>query len=152
MAKIAFKNVDTLSKDLEKRVDEGHAQDEMKHGVVHNHKRFAIIAMDESGKEVGFLQAYTFYAEVYVDNIWVDPAARGRGFGSKLLRELEDQFRGKGFNNMNLCTSGFQAAEFYKKCGFQFEFTRKNLKNPKFSKSFFVKFFDDEVQSQGIMK
>lgn len=42
---------------------------------------------------------------------------------------------------MNLSTYGFQAPEFYKKCGFTLEFIREDKKNPKLTKYFFVKFF-----------
>ncbi|MDR1254909.1 MAG: GNAT family N-acetyltransferase [Puniceicoccales bacterium] len=54
-----------------------------------------------------------------------------KGYGRKLLQELELQFEGKGFWNINLCTSEFQAPEFYKKCGFELEFIRKiiNIQN-----------------------
>jgi hypothetical protein len=40
----------------------------------------------------------------------------------------------------------------YKKCGFVEEFTRINKKNPKLSKTFFVKYFDEEDQFQGVLK
>lgn len=68
-----------------------------------------------------------------------------------ILQALENHFRGKGFNNINLVTSAFQAPGFYEKCGFQVEFVRENMKNPKLTKTFFVKFFDDEVQTQGLL-
>ena len=51
-----------------------------------------------------------------------------------------------------MVTSAFQAPGFYEKCGFQAEFVRVNKKNPKLTKTFFVKFFNDEVQTQGILK
>lgn len=84
--------------------------------------------------------------------LWIDEAYRRRGFGRVLLRDLEKRFKGKGFNNINLVTSKFQAPEFYKKCGFKAEFQRINEKNPKLSKTFFVKFFGEESQSQGIIE
>ncbi len=51
-----------------------------------------------------------------------------------------------------MVTSAFQAPGFYEKCGFQAEFVRINKKNPKLTKTFFVKFFSDEIQTQGILK
>ncbi len=83
--------------------------------------------------------------------MWVHSKYRGQGYGRKLIHELEAKFKGQGFNNINLCTNTFNAPEFYKKCGFIAEFTRENKKNPKLSKTFFVKFFEDEVQNQGIL-
>lgn len=72
--------------------------------------------------------------------------------GRKLLQELENQFKGQGYNNINLVTSHFQAQDFYKKRGFIAEFTRVDKKNPKLSKTFFVKYFDEENQFQGVLK
>lgn len=82
----------------------------------------------------------------------MDSAYRGRGYGRKLLQAVEDHFKGQGFNNINLVTSAFQAPEFYKKCGFTAEFTRINKINPQLSKTFFVKFFEEENQTQGLLK
>ena len=82
--------------------------------------------------------------------MWVHSAYRGKGYGRKLLHELENHFEGKGFNNMNLVTSAFQAPDFYKKCGFTVEFVRENKVNPKLTKTFFAKYFKNEIQHQGI--
>ena len=71
-------------------------------------------------------------------------------FIENLSEDLEQRMS-EGFNNINLCTSAFQAPEFYKKCGFTAEFTRENKINPKLSKTFFVKFFEDEKQTQGLL-
>ena len=70
----------------------------------------------------------------------------------QLPDEVENQFKGQVYNNINLVTSHFQAPDFYKKCGFIAEFTRINKKNPKLSKTFFVKYFDEENQFQGVLK
>ena len=34
--------------------------------------------------------------------------------------------------------------------GFTVEFIRKNHKNPQLTKTFFIKYFDDEIQTQGL--
>jgi ribosomal protein S18 acetylase RimI-like enzyme len=91
---------------------------------------------NNSGTITGVLQAYTAFAEVYVDDIWLQPEHRKSNYGRKLLEELEIRFKGKGYYNINLVTGGFQAPEFYKKCGFEVEFTRINKNNPKRSKTF----------------
>jgi len=76
---------------------------------------------------------------------------RGKGLERKLLNELEDRFQGRGYNNINLVTSEFQAPEFYKKCGFKQEFVRVNKHNRKLTKIFFIKYFNDEAQTQRIL-
>lgn len=110
-----------------------------------------VLALKDNNTIIGALTAYTAYAEIYIDDIWVEPKYRGYGYGRKLIQDLEDRFRGKGYNNINLVTSHFQAPEFYKKCGFIAEFTRENKHNPKLSKTFFVKFFDNKEQHKGIL-
>lgn len=94
--------------------------------------------------------AFTAFAEIYIDDMWVDSQHRRKGYGRQLLVELENHFKGKGFNNINLVTNAFNAPEFYKKCRFTLEFIRENVKNPKLTKYFFIKYFDDDVQTQGI--
>jgi ribosomal protein S18 acetylase RimI-like enzyme len=94
----------------------------------------------------------TIFAEIYINEMWIDSKYRNKGFGRLLLSELEKQFEGKGFWNINLCTSEYQAPEFYKKCGFELEFIRKNHQYPKLTKYFFVKYFKNETQTQGILQ
>ena len=82
--------------------------------------------------------------------MWIDYNYRRKGYGRKLLEDLEERFEGKGFNNINLVTNQFNAPAFYKKGGFKIEFIRKNIKNPKLTKFFFVKYFKNEHQTQGL--
>ncbi|MDR1032167.1 MAG: GNAT family N-acetyltransferase [Holosporales bacterium] len=121
-------------------------------GIDTNYKRFSLIAKNDNEEVIGALEGYTVFAEVYVGELWVDAVYRGKGYGRKLLQELERQFQGKGFLNISLCTSEFQAPGFYKKCGFELEFVRKNHQYPKLTKYFFIKYFHNNEQAQGILK
>lgn len=149
MTSIRF--VDQVSDAIEEKMRKGLIEYESSHGIDVNYKRFSLVLMDENDEVVGVLNAYTAFSEVYIDDLWVDGAHRGKGYGRTLLKELENHFKGKGLNNINLVTSQFQAPEFYKKCGFKVEFTRQNLKNPQLTKTFLIKYFDDDVQNQGIL-
>ena len=62
------------------------------------------------------------------------------------MQTIEDYFKDKGFENINLTTYGFQAPEFYKKCGFNVEFIRKNKENPKLDKYYLVKYFWEKIE------
>ena len=146
---IAF--VDKIDEETEKRMTADLIAYEASHGIDVNYRRFSITFSDHHNTIMGVLNAYTAFAEIYVDDIWVHSDYRHKGYGKQLLFALEEQFKGKGFNNINLCTSAFQAPEFYKKCGFIEEFTRINQVNPQLSKTFFVKFFDDQNQYQGLL-
>lgn len=121
------------------------------HGIDLNFNRFNMIMRDDNSEVIGLLSADTIFAEIYVDEMWVDSSHRKKGYGHKLLNELECRFEEKGYWNINLCTSDFQAPEFYKKCGFELEFVRKNFKHPKLTKYFFIKYFKNEIQNQGIL-
>lgn len=146
-----IKCVDELNPKQEAIMERDLVDYEASHGIDVNYKRFHLILEDDYQELIGVLTAYTAFAEVYIDDMWVHSAHRGKGYGRLLIASLENRFRRKGFNNINLCTNQFNAPEFYKKCGFELEFVRKNLKNPKLNKFFMVKFFDDEEQTQGIL-
>jgi ribosomal protein S18 acetylase RimI-like enzyme len=146
---IAF--LDEISEDLDKHwLVDGMAY-ETSHGVDFNHRKISLVISNEDNKPCGVLIATTVFAEIYVENLWVDSAHRGKGYGRKLLEALEKHFEGQGFNNINLVTSAFQAPEFYTKCGYTAEFTRINHINPQFTKTFFVKFFNEARQTQGLL-
>ena len=68
-----------------------------------------------------------------------------------MLDYLYTQYENKGFNNINLVTSEFQAPDFYIKNGYELEYIRKNKHNPKLTKYFFVRFFENPQQHQGII-
>jgi len=132
-----------LRSEIAKRMEDDLAAYELNHKIDLNYQKFYLTIANDEGKIVGVLVAYTAYAEIYIEDIWVDSNYRFAGYGSQLVAELEEKFKGKGYNNINLCTSEFQAPEFYKKCGFELEFIRKNKNNPKLNKYFFVKFLLD---------
>jgi ribosomal protein S18 acetylase RimI-like enzyme len=152
MTDFKIEYVDTLSDNISEKIHQGHIVDESVHGVVCNYKKFSLIVKNTNGNVIGALTAYTAYSEIYVDDMWVDPSCRKSGLGRKLLETLENRFKDKGYNNINLVTSQFQAPDFYKKCGFEVEFVRENKHNPKLTKIFFIKYFNKTPQYQGILK
>ncbi len=111
-----------------------------KNDVNYNFKQFVFTA-SENDEIVGILTGFSYYAEVQINNLVVLEKYRGQGIGSKLIKQVENYFADKGFNNINLTTNAFQAPEFYTKCGFELEFVRNNKENPKLTKYFFVKYF-----------
>lgn len=150
MSRVKF--VEQISDAIEGKMRKDLVDYESSHGIDVNLKRFALVLYDDNEEVVGVLKAYTVFSEVKITDLWVDTPYRCKGYGKALLKALEDRFKGEGFNNINLVTSQFQAPEFYKKCGFEVELIRQNLKNPQLTKTFFIKYFDDEVQNQGILK
>src|SRR5260221_9430227 len=141
MNNVTTQIIDNLSQDIEEKMRKDLVAYESSHGIDVNYKRFALVLKEETGNVIGVLHAFTAFAEVYIDDMWVDQHHRGKGYGRKLLSALEERFKGKGFNNINLVTSAFSAPDFYRKCGFTAEFVRINKKNPQLTKTFFVKYF-----------
>ncbi len=107
-------------------------------GVQCNYTPFAFAAK-QNGKVVGVIKGHSFYREVHVSDLIVAENCRGQGIGTLLLAMVEEHFRGKDFDNINLTTYRFQAPEFYKKCGFTLEYIRENPACPALDKFFFIK-------------
>lgn len=129
-----------LSEQLEELMEEEFTKEEKKYNVCCNYTPYSFVA-SENGDVLGIITGYTSYEEVYIDDLIVIDKYRGNDIGTKLVKKVENYFKGKGFNNINLCTNGFQAPKFYEKCGYQLEFVRRNKNNPKLDKYFYVKFY-----------
>ena len=125
---------------IENFIEEEQQKYEAKHGVVCNYTPFCFIAK-ENDEMVGAIAGATFFSEVYIDELVVREDQRGKEIGTKLINAVEEYYKNSGFDNMNTCTNEFQAPNFYEKCGFELEFTRKNKDNPKLNKYFYVKYF-----------
>lgn len=139
--KISF--IEELPEEIQEKAEQGLTEYEISHQINVNYQPFALVLTDEKNDVMGVLSAFTSYSSIHIDDMWVDKDHRGKGYGKALLAELENRFKDKGLNNINLVSCAFQAPEFYKKCGFKTEFVRENVKNPKLTMTFFVKFFNE---------
>ena len=111
-----------------------------KNGVECNYVPFTFIAK-EKGETLGFITGHSYYKEVYISDLIVFEEHRNKHIGTKLMQSVEEHFKDKGFENINLTTYSFQAPDFYKKCGFEVEFMRKSKKEPKLNKYYLAKYF-----------
>ena len=109
-----------------------------KNGIKCNYKPFTYIA-EENNKPIGIITGKSYYDEVSIDDLIVSEEYRHNNIGSQLVNTVIDDFKNKGFKNVTLTTYKFQALEFYKKLGFQLEFTRENKENQKLTKYFLKK-------------
>lgn len=141
--KIEF--VEKLPDAINEKMERGLKEYETSHGINVDYKPFALVLYDEKNEAIGVLDAFSSYSSIYIRDLWVDKDHRGKGYGRKLMTELENHFRGKGFHYINTVSCEFQAPNFYKKCGYKVEFVRKNTVNPKLTITFFIKYFDEVI-------
>ena len=138
MIEVEYK--ENLDEGIYEIIDEEFNKFATKNGIICNYKSFAFVAKEES-KIIGIITGNSYYKEVHISDLIVLEQYRNKHIGSKLMETAENYYKNKGFENINLTTYGFQAPEFYKKCGFEIEFIRKNKENPKLNKYYLVKYF-----------
>ena len=91
-------------------------------------------------KVIGIITGHSYYKEVHIGDLIVLEEYRNKHIGTMLVEAVENHFKNKDFENINLSTYAFQASEFYQKLGYKVEFIRENKTNPKLSKYFLVKY------------
>ena len=107
--------------------------------MICNYLSFNFIAKDEE-KVVGIINGHSYYDEVHISDLIVLKEYRNKHIGTQLVKKVEEYYKDKGFENINLTTYGFQAPKFYEKCGFKVEFIRENKENSKLNKYFLIKY------------
>jgi GNAT superfamily N-acetyltransferase len=70
------------------------------------------------GEVVGGLLGYTWGNWLFVKQLWVADAFRGRGLGRTLMRVAEHEACSRGCLSAHLDTFDFQALPFYQKLGY----------------------------------
>ena len=137
MAEITIRKADELTEEISVFTDVQFSQYAIKNGVDLNYEDFIYVA-EEDGKLAGVITGRAYYDEIHIGDLIIDESIRRNGLGSRLVKYVEENYKGKGYKIITLTTFGFQAPEFYKKLGFELEFVREN-KDPKLSKYFFRK-------------
>ncbi|MDR8247835.1 GNAT family N-acetyltransferase, partial [Acinetobacter baumannii] len=56
-----------------------------------------------------------------IEYLWVSETTRGRGLGSELMQEAEQQAQAQGCSHLLVDTFSFQALPFYQKLGYQLQ-------------------------------
>lgn len=130
---------ENLDKEFYDIIDKEFNKFATKNDVICNYEPFNFIAKEEN-RVVGIITGHSYYKEVHIGDLIVLEEYRNKHIGTKLVNAVENYYKNKGFENINLTTYAFQAPEFYKKCGFEIEFIRENKENSKLNKYFLVKY------------
>ena len=88
-------------------------------GTENAKEQWAFVVRDEAGAVVGGVGGHFKWDWMYVQHLIVAPELRGKGTGRELMRQAEELARSKGGVGMYLKTLGYQAPDFYQKCGFE---------------------------------
>ncbi len=131
--------VEKLEEKDYKIIDEEFNEYGKESGVACDYRPFNFVAK-EDGKTIGYLTGHSYYKEVHVGDLVVLKEYRHKHIGSALMKQVEEHFKDKGFEHINLTTYEFQAPEFYKKCGYTVEYIRENKEEPKLTKYYLIKY------------
>lgn len=112
MLNIEYK--DNLEEKFYSMIDDEFNKFATKNGVVCNYKLFAFVAKEDN-KIIGIITGNSYYKEVHISDLIILEEYRNKKIGSKLVETVENYYKNKGFENINLTTYKFQAPEFYKK-------------------------------------
>jgi GNAT superfamily N-acetyltransferase len=82
------------------------------------YKRFAI-SLRERGKIVGGIVGEVWTKVLFIQFFWIEQKYRGKDFGMKLIKAIEDEARRFGATRSYLDTMSFQAPGFYRSCGYE---------------------------------
>lgn len=97
------------------------------------------IGIEEDGKIVAGLDAcMTAFKILYVSTVFVDKDYRGKGYGKKLILEMEKRAKNMGANTIRLDTFDWQGKGFYESIGYHVVGSYDN-KEDGYSEYFFLK-------------
>ena len=100
------------------------------------------IGIKENGKLIAGLDAcMTAFKILYVSTVFVEESYRRKGYGSKLMQEMENRARKLGANIIRLDTFNWQGKEFYNAIGYEMVGSYEN-KFDGYSEHFFLKRLD----------
>lgn len=100
-----------------------------------------VILKDSKGNIIGGINAsiICYWGKCHIDIFWIEEQYRGMGYGSKLLRRVEEIALERRCTLIQLETYSFQAPEFYSKNGYEIIGVIENCP-PGHSQYFFKKF------------
>jgi len=79
----------------------------------------AVFAREPNGALAGGISALVNWTWLHVALVWVAPARRHAGLGSRLLRTIESEATQRGCRHAHLDTFSYQARPFYERHGYE---------------------------------
>jgi len=82
------------------------------------YKRFAV-SLRQGGKIVGGIVGEVWTTVLFIQLFWIEQKLRGKDYGTKLIKAIEDEARRFGATHSYVDTMSFQAPGFYRACGYR---------------------------------
>ena len=82
-------------------------------------QQVAYFLRDERGQIVGGVRGSLWGRSMHIDALWIDDPYRGRGFGAKLMKAIEEYAASHDHPLVYLETASFQALPFYQGLGYE---------------------------------
>ncbi len=82
------------------------------------YKRFAI-SLRQGDKIVGGIVGEVWTTVLFIQFFWMEQKLRGKDYGTRLIKAIEDEARKFGATRSYLDTMSFQAPGFYRACGYE---------------------------------
>ena len=76
-----------------------------------------VFMRDRKNRVVGGVIGYVFASWLHIDLLWIEESFRDKGYGTKLLKMIENEAVKYGCEYADLDTFSFQAKPFYEKHG-----------------------------------
>ena len=100
------------------------------------------IGIEENGRIIAGLDScITTFKILYVSTVFVDEEYRGKGYGRRLMEEMERRARAMGVNTIRLDTFSWQGKEFYAALGYSVVGSYENAADG-YAEYFFLKRID----------
>lgn len=107
------------------------------------------IGIEEGGRLIAGLDAcVTAFKILYVSTVFVDADHRRKGYGTRLMREMERQAAEMGVNTIRLDTFDWQGRAFYEALGYQIVGSYENADDG-YAEYFFFKRLDSGARERG---
>jgi len=81
--------------------------------------QYAVTLKTSADEIIGGATVYTHTESIYIDILWVADKFRNKGYGSLLIKMVEEEGRAKGCKYSTLDTFAFQAEKFYENHGYK---------------------------------
>lgn len=103
-------------------VDEGLGASNEAAAPLHEVQPLSCFARLPDGTVVGGAVGRTWGACCELQQLWVDPAHRGEGLGTRIVKSFEARAAARGCTVFYLYTFSFQARPFYERLGYEAKF------------------------------